>query len=143
MRSLRDFFLIAFFVFLGSTLSTTITTVHWIPVISFIIFVLVGNAIVVITLAGFLGYRRRTSFFAGILVAQVSEFSFILGYLLHSLGHIQEETVGLITTVGILSIAILTALKSFFLFLKIGWVFLKEDVLRKPPALLYTKNPLS
>jgi Kef-type K+ transport system membrane component KefB len=106
MRSLRDFFLIAFFVFLGSTLSTTITTVHWIPVISFIIFVLVGNAIVVITLAGFLGYRRRTSFFAGILVAQVSEFSFILGYLLHSLGHIQEETVGLITTVGILSIAI-------------------------------------
>lgn len=106
MRSLRDFFLIAFFVFLGTTLSTTITTIHWVPVLSFIIFVLVGNALVVAALAGFLGYRRRTAFFTGVLVAQVSEFSFILGYLLHALGHIEEQTVGLITTVGVLSIAI-------------------------------------
>ena len=47
----------------------------------------------------------RTGFFAGLTVAQISEFSLILAALGFSLGHIDRETVGLITLVGLITIS--------------------------------------
>lgn len=54
---------------------------------------------------GALGYRKRTGFLAGLTVAQISEFSLILGALGLSLGHINAETQGLITLVGLITIS--------------------------------------
>jgi voltage-gated potassium channel Kch len=57
---------------------------------------------------GVMGYRKRTSFLAGLTVAQISEFSLILGALGVSVGHIGPETMGLVTTVGLMTITLST-----------------------------------
>jgi hypothetical protein len=57
-----------------------------------------------------MGYRRRTGFLAGLTVAQISEFSLILGALGMTLGHIDQETMGLITLVGLVTIGLSTYL---------------------------------
>ena len=54
---------------------------------------------------GIMGYRKRTSFLAGLTVAQISEFSLILAALGLSLGHLDANTVGLITLVGLITIS--------------------------------------
>ncbi len=65
---------------------------------------LAGNPLIVLVIMGFMGYKRRTGFLAGLTVAQISEFSLIVAALGLSLGHITNETVGLITLVGIVTI---------------------------------------
>ena len=59
---------------------------------------------------GYMGYRKRTGFLAGLTVAQISEFSLILAALGFSLGHLDKETVGLITLVGLITISASTYL---------------------------------
>ena len=60
-------------------------------------FVLIGNPVIVMAIMGIMGYRRRTSFLAGLTVAQISEFSLVFAGLGLAAGYITEETVGLIT----------------------------------------------
>ena len=64
-------------------------------------FVLIGKPLIVLAIIGYLGYRKRTGFMAGITMGQVSEFSLILGSLGLSLGLITIETMGLITLVAL------------------------------------------
>ncbi|MDZ7749443.1 MAG: NAD-binding protein [Halofilum sp. (in: g-proteobacteria)] len=68
-------------------------------------FVLVGNPLIVVAIMGWMGYRRRTGFLAGLTVAQISEFSLVLAALGLSLGHLEREAVGLITLVGLVTIS--------------------------------------
>jgi Kef-type K+ transport system membrane component KefB len=108
--SLRDFLLLFFFIHLGSQVNVTLIGEQILPALILSIFVLVGNPIIVMIIMGLLGYRKRTGFLAGLNVAQISEFSLILAALGLSLGQINEETLGLITLVGLLTIGISTYL---------------------------------
>jgi Kef-type K+ transport system membrane component KefB len=108
--SLRDFLLLFFFVHLGSNLDLSVIGSQVTPAIVFSIFVLIGNPIIVLIIMGAMGYRKRTSFLAGLTVAQISEFSLIFAGLGLAVGHITEETVGLITLVGLITIALSTYL---------------------------------
>jgi Trk K+ transport system NAD-binding subunit len=74
----------------------------------FSIFVLIGNPLIVLIIMGLMGYRRRTGFLAGLTVAQISEFSLIVAALGLSIGHITEQTMGLITLVGVVTIFLST-----------------------------------
>lgn len=105
MRPLRDFFLILFFVSLGSQISVYNIREIFSPAIIFSFFVLVGNPIIVMIIMGYLGYRKRTSFFSGVSIAQVSSFSFILVALGVRNGHIDQSVLSLMTLVGIITIA--------------------------------------
>ncbi|KPV41062.1 sodium:proton exchanger [Thiohalorhabdus denitrificans] len=121
LASLRDFLLLFFFIDLGSKLdlSTLGGELGSAAVLS--AFVLVGNPLVVLAIMGFMGYRKRTGFLAGLTVAQISEFSIIFIALGISLGHIGEEALGLVTMVGLVTITLSTymILYSNRLF---GWV---------------------
>ncbi|MBI2514973.1 cation:proton antiporter [Candidatus Wolfebacteria bacterium] len=110
IRSLRDFFILIFFVILGSSLIFSNFGGITIPVLVFSLFVLIGNPLIVLIIMGFMGYRKRTSFLCGVTVAQVSEFSLILAAMGSRLGHIATNTVSLITAVGITTIALSTYL---------------------------------
>ncbi len=105
MKPLRDFFVVLFFVLLGSQVILTGISSQIGPAILLSLFVLVGNPLIVFFLMNILGYRSRTGFMAGLTVAQISEFSLILMALGLSLGHVSRETVSLITLVGIATIA--------------------------------------
>lgn len=105
MRPLRDFFIILFFILLGSQLTFGNMDQLVIPAITLSLFVLIGNPLIVMILMGFLGYRKRTSFQAGLTVAQISEFSLILVILGVKMGHLTNEILSLVTLVGLITIA--------------------------------------
>lgn len=105
MRPLRDFFIVMFFVLLGAHLVLGSMGTIIVPAIILSLFVLIGNPLIVFLLMNWLGYKNKTSFMAGLTVAQISEFSLILMSLGLSLGHVDQNTVTLITLVGIITIA--------------------------------------
>lgn len=103
--SLRDFLLLFFFVELGATLDLSLLGAQVFAASIFSLFVLFGNPLIVMAIMGYMGYRKRTGFLAGLTVAQISEFSLILAALGLSLGHLNQEVVGLITLVGLITIS--------------------------------------
>ena len=105
MKPLRDFFILIFFILLGAQMMLDQFSVIIVPAVILSAFVLVGNPLIVFMLMNVLGYRTKTSFMAGLTVAQISEFSLILVALGYSLGHISREVVSLVTIVGIITIA--------------------------------------
>jgi hypothetical protein len=70
--------------------------------------VLIGNPLIVMAIMGYMGYRKRTGFLAGLTVAQISEFSIIFIAMGISLGHVDTEALGLVTLVGVTTIAVST-----------------------------------
>jgi Kef-type K+ transport system membrane component KefB len=105
LEPLRDFLLLFFFIALGSTLDLSLLGTHVTGAIIFSLFVLIGNPLIVLVIMGALGYRKRTGFLAGLTVAQISEFSLIFVAMGVSLGHVQEDALGLVTMVGLVTIA--------------------------------------
>jgi Kef-type K+ transport system membrane component KefB/Trk K+ transport system NAD-binding subunit len=102
--TLRDFLLLFFFIDLGARLELGTLGMQVGNALILSAFVLIGNPVIVLAIMGFMGYRKRTSFLAGLTVAQISEFSLILGALGVSLGHIDIQSMGLITLVGVVTI---------------------------------------
>lgn len=111
IRSIRDFFLIIFFIVLGSSLSFANIYDLITPAVLLSLFVIIGNPLIVLLIMAALGYKPRTSFMAGVSVGQISEFSLILIALGVSLGHLENPVVSLVTIVTIISIAF----SSFFI----------------------------
>lgn len=105
LAPLRDFLLLFFFIALGAQLDLSLLGSHIYGAIIFSLFVLIGNPLIVIVIMGAMGYRKRTSFLAGLTVAQISEFSLIFVTMGISLGHMQQDILGLVTLVGIVTIA--------------------------------------
>lgn len=105
MRVLRDFLLVLFFVGLGANMLFDNFFDRLIPVLIFSAFVLIGNPLIVMTLMGLLGYRKRTGFMAGLTVAQISEFSLILVALGVNNNQIGDEILSFVTLIGIITIA--------------------------------------
>ena len=105
MVGLRDFLLLFFFIDLGAQMDLTLIGQQLKPALIFSLFVLIGNPLIVMVIMGYLGYRKRTGFLAGLTVAQISEFSLILGALGAKLEHISPHTLGVITLVGLITIS--------------------------------------
>ncbi len=110
LTSLRDFLLLFFFIGLGAQLDLSLLGTQIVPALFFSAFVLIGNPLIVMIIMGYMGYRKRTGFLAGLTVAQISEFSLILATLGVTLGHIDREALGLITLVGLITIGLSTYL---------------------------------
>ncbi|MBM4289345.1 MAG: sodium:proton exchanger, partial [Deltaproteobacteria bacterium] len=105
---LRDFLLVFFFIDLGARLDLSLLGAQVGNSLILSLFVLIGNPLIVMIIMGYMGYRKRTGFLAGLTVAQISEFSLVLGALGLSLGHIAMDTMGLITLVGLVTIGVST-----------------------------------
>ncbi len=105
LKPLRDFFIVLFFVLLGSQMVFKDLASMVLPAVVFSLFVLIGKPLIMIVLMKILRYRNRTSFMTGAANAQVSEFSLILAGLGVTLGHIGQETLSLLTMVGLITIA--------------------------------------
>jgi Kef-type K+ transport system membrane component KefB/voltage-gated potassium channel Kch len=104
LSPLRDFFLVLFFVSLGTQISLKgIFTVIPLALI-FSAFVLFGKSLIITSLLGFLGYKKKTSFQTGTINAQVSEFSLIFLALGLKLGHVSNEVLSLVTLIGLITI---------------------------------------
>lgn len=67
--SLRDFLLLFFFIELGATLDLGSLGAQLGASVLFSLFVLIGNPLIVMAIMGYMGYRKRTGFLAGLTVA--------------------------------------------------------------------------
>ena len=105
LASLRDFLLLFFFIALGASLDLTILGASVGPAIVLALYVLIGNPLIVLIIMSVMGYRKRTSFLAGLTVAQISEFSLIFMAMGVTIGHVADEALGLVTLVGLITIA--------------------------------------
>ena len=108
LAPLRDFLLLFFFLQLGALFDFSAVGGELLRAAVLSLFVLIGNPLIVMVIMGVMGYRRRTSFLAGLTVAQISEFSLVFIALGHELGHVGLEAVGLTTLVGIVTIGLST-----------------------------------
>lgn len=108
LRPLRDFFVVVFFINLGTTLSfTNLGSV--VPLsLAMLFVVVVFKPWTVLVSMGLLGYTKRTSFKAAASLAQISEFSLVLSALALSEGRIGENVAAALTIVALVSIAIST-----------------------------------
>ncbi len=110
LTGIRDFLLLFFFIDLGAKLDfSTLGGEIW-PAVVLSLFVLIGNPLIVMAIMGYMGYRKRTGFLAGLTVAQISEFSIVFVAMGISLGHVGEHALGLTTLVGLVTIALSTYL---------------------------------
>ena len=105
LRPLRDFFIIVFFISLGTRINLADVQSIIIQAVILSGFVLIGNPLIVMAIMGVLGYTKRTSFKAGLAVAQISEFSLILILLGANNGQIAEEIISLMMVVALITIA--------------------------------------
>ncbi len=108
LASLRDFLLLFFFVHLGTQMDLTTLGAELPAAVILSLFVLIGNPLIVMTIMGYMGYRKRTGFLAGLTVAQISEFSIIFIAMGVAVGHVDPAALGLVTLVGLITITMST-----------------------------------
>jgi Kef-type K+ transport system membrane component KefB/voltage-gated potassium channel Kch len=105
LRPLRDFFLIVFFIALGSNLTLSSIGSNLGLIIAGVFIAAIIKPLVAMGVLGFMGYTKRTSFKASIALAQVSEFSIVLILIALSKGLINRDVVSAIVFMTLLSIA--------------------------------------
>lgn len=108
LAPLRDFLLLFFFIALGSRLQLDQLGANLLAALVFSLFVLIGNPLIVLIIMGAMGFRKRTGLLAGLTVAQISEFSLIFVAMGVTIGHLTEDSLGLVTLVGMITIALST-----------------------------------
>src|SRR5712671_3161623 len=78
VRPVRDMFAAIFFVSVGMMIDPTALTEHWRAVLALTLAVIIGKVLAVTTGAFLAGHGRRTAMKAGMSLAQIGEFSFII-----------------------------------------------------------------
>ena len=105
MKPLRDFFVVLFFVFFGSQLTTAITLPLLKQALLFSVLIVIGKPLIIMTLLRINGFTNRTNFLASSSLAQISEFSLILLLLGYTLGHIPQEIMSLGVVIALITIS--------------------------------------
>jgi len=113
IKPLRDFFLILFFIVLGSEMGFGSFSHVFAPAAIISIFILIGNPLILYILFRLLKFTRRNSFLAGLTAAQVSEFGFVLLFAGRQAGHLQGNEVAIFTLVALITIFISSYLISY------------------------------
>lgn len=104
LKPLRDFFLVIFFLLLGSQMALSDLSAVWLTGLILALFVLVGNPLILYGLFRLLRFTRRNSFLIGLTAAQVSEFGFVILFTAQQLGYVRLIDLSIFTLVAIFTI---------------------------------------
>ncbi|MFO0882152.1 MAG: cation:proton antiporter [Candidatus Saccharimonadales bacterium] len=105
LRPLRDFFVVVFFIALGTRLSISNAFSLILPIAIFLIIVVLVKPLIVMTTMGILGYTKNTSFKAAGSLAQISEFSLVFVLLGQQQGLVRPDIANIMTIVALITIA--------------------------------------
>lgn len=103
IKPLRDFFIVIFFVILGSEMGAHDLGGSIGASIALAALVLFGNAFILYTLFRRLKFTRRNSFLAGVTATHVSEFGFVLLFTGAHVGHIAGAEISVFTVVALIT----------------------------------------
>ncbi|HEY6548604.1 MAG TPA: cation:proton antiporter [Vicinamibacteria bacterium] len=96
--NIRDFFVTLFFVALGMQIPAPTPAVLWLAILGSL-FVVASRLLVIAPILHFAGTGLRGSLLPAINLAQMSEFSLVIAALGLSLGHVDAQTVAVLTFV--------------------------------------------
>lgn len=113
LRPLRDFFVVVFFIALGTELTFDNFSQYLWPIIAGSLVVILVKPFGIMAALGMLGYTKRTSFKTAITLTQISEFSIIFVILGAQKGLIDQHIVSLLTFIALITIAVSTYLVTF------------------------------
>ena len=77
IKPIKDFFLVIFFVLLGSHVHFT-SDINIVQIVVLSSFVLIGKPLIITILLWFMGHTKKNNFLTWLSLGQISEFSFIL-----------------------------------------------------------------
>ena len=106
IKPLRDFFVVILFVFFGSQLVGPIGGSLLLHAIIFSFLILIGKPLIVMTFLRIFGYKKRTNFFAGTTLAQISEFSLVIVLIGFNLGYLTQEFMNLTVLIALITIGL-------------------------------------
>ena len=104
IKPLRDFFIVLFFIILGSEMGLTSLGKDLFPGIILSTFVLIVNPLILYFLYRWQKFSRRNSFLLATTAAQVSEFGFILIFTGIKVGHLSGSEMSVYTIVALITI---------------------------------------
>lgn len=78
LKSLRDFFLVLFFIHIGMQLQFDAITQHWFAIIVLTAFVTIVKPVLIWTATKYYGFTNKTALKSAMSLGQISEFSFLL-----------------------------------------------------------------
>lgn len=106
LTALRDFLLLFFFVDLATHMQVADLGSVLAPALALSAFALVVKPLLIFVLLTLSGYPHRTAGLTALTMGQISEFSLILAAMGLKLGHLDATTVGTLTLVALISIAV-------------------------------------
>ncbi len=106
ISSLKDFFSVIFFVSLGMELKFGIFTQFLREIIIFSLFVIIVKPFIIYILMSIFEHERKTSFFSGTYLSQISEFSLIIALEGVYRGIFSETFFGLIVGITLLTMSL-------------------------------------
>lgn len=104
VKPLRDFFLVLFFIILGSQANFEAIDRVLLPALALSIFILLVKPLILYVLFRSFYFTRRNSFLSSITSAQLSEFGFIILFAGVNLGYIKGNELGVFTLAAIITI---------------------------------------
>ncbi len=104
IKPLRDFFLVLFFIVLGSQMHIASFKEVALPGIILSLFILIGNPLILYVLFRRMKFTRRNSFLSGLTAAQVSEFGFVMLFTGRQAGFVSGNEIPVFTLVAIATI---------------------------------------
>jgi Kef-type K+ transport system membrane component KefB len=113
LKLLRDFFIVLFFIQLGSHLGLSNISSAIVPALVFSALALVSKPLITMASMGLLGYTKQTSFKTAVHLSQISEFSIIVVVLAQASGTIHRDLTTIITLTAIITIAVSTYLMKY------------------------------
>jgi len=113
IKPLRDFFIVIFFIILGSEMNISSFQSVLLPGLIISSFVLIGNPFILYFLYRRMKFTRRNSILAGLTAAQVSEFGFIFLFSAQQFGYIDDNIMPIFTIIALITIFISSYLISY------------------------------
>lgn len=104
IKPIRDFFLTIFFVGLGLNIRLDGSVVYFAVFLSGVVILI--KPIVVWLLMRLLGFKQRVAFGTGLMMGQISEFSFILVGIGARVGFLSSSNVSLVSLVGLITMVV-------------------------------------
>ncbi len=103
-KPIRDFFIIIFFILLGFQAQFFSLSGSGNLIIVLSIFVIIFHPIILFMIMNLLGYRTRTSFYTGLSMGQVSEFSLVVLVIAKNYNFINNQVFAVVLIIMLVSI---------------------------------------
>lgn len=113
LKPLRDFFIVLFFIILGSELQLANVAAAWPAALALSLFIIIGNPLILYFIYRSQKFTRRNSFLASTAAAQVSEFGFILIFTGRELGHLVNNELTVFTLTALITIVVSTYILTY------------------------------